>query len=187
MSIRVVVDPTFYAATLADLKLQARVTSSAEDALLNIYLAAATQIAEHECNRSICTQTLELSLDQFVDEIELPRPVVQSIQSVQFVDEAGVLQTINPADYVLDNRSEMDCWLLPAVGKAWPATRQEINSVRIRYIAGWAQADVPKAIQQWVLLQAVQLYENRVPVGDAQKTEYQFVKHMLDRYRVPSF
>jgi uncharacterized phiE125 gp8 family phage protein len=45
----------------------------------------------------------------------------------------------------------------------WPLTRSSINSVVIRYEAGYGDsaADVPQAIRHGILIEIANLYENR--------------------------
>ena len=45
--------PTTQVVTTAELKSQLRIDTSAEDTLLGTYISAATQMAEHYCNRHL--------------------------------------------------------------------------------------------------------------------------------------
>ena len=60
-----VVDPASEPITLAEAKSHLRVTSNAEDALINSLIVAARDLCEHETGgRVLMTQTWELSLDR---------------------------------------------------------------------------------------------------------------------------
>jgi len=52
--------------------------------------------------------------------------------------------------------------LVPAYGKTWPATRNEINAVEVTFTCGYGAASaVPEAIKAWVKLRIGAMYENR--------------------------
>jgi uncharacterized phiE125 gp8 family phage protein len=139
-----------------------------EGELIEGYLAAAREHAELYTELSLAPQTLELALDEFPSaEIQLPRGPVRSVESVSYVDEDGNAQTVDAANYVLDDYSG-DAWLLPADGFDWPATGRFANAVKVRYIAGFSSPTespqsypLPKSIKTGLLLLMAHLYENR--------------------------
>lgn len=104
-----------------------------------------------------------LWLDAFPDAIELQQPPIIAVQSVTYVDEAGALQTLDPADYVLDSAKHPG-WLVCAPGKSWPATQPgAVNAVTVRYTAGYGPtaASVPPSARHWVLLAIRQMFDAR--------------------------
>lgn len=182
MGIRIVTPPATEPVTLAEAKLHLRVDGTDEDALITRLISAAREQAEQELDRSVAPQTLQLMLDAFpAGAIRLPRGPVISVTSLQYVDEAGVLQTVGGANYALDD-AQIDAWLLPAYGFDWPATRDEANAVRVTYTAGWASC--PAAVQQWVLLAVGTLYASREADTDRPALPQGFARALLDRYRV---
>lgn len=119
----------------------------------------------------------------------LPLSPLLSVDSIQYTDTAGVLQTVPAADYKIDLASEPPR-VVPAYGKGWPSTRQEINAVQLTFTAGYGSgAAVPQAIRQWMLLQIGAMYENRhaeiIERGVA--VSLPFVDRLLDPYRVITF
>lgn len=182
MGLKIVAQPSVEPVTLADAKLHLRVDHDTEDDLISAMIAAAREACEHETDRAIAVQTLELAIDAFpADGIKLLRPPVASIESVVYVDAEGVEQTMPSTSYYLDSAQEPS-WLLPAVGADWPATREQANAVRVRYVAGYTEC--PKAIRAWILLRLGTLYRTRE--GDSEKpvVASPFADRMLDRYRV---
>ena len=179
MSLRISTEPTEEPVTLAEAKLHLRIDeigSSSDghpdDSLVSVMTTAARDWAEHFLRRSLVTKTYELTLDEFADEIELPMPPVQSVVSVQYVDEAGDTQTLSSALYSLDKRTEPG-YLLPAAGSFWPKTADQVNAVTIRYVAGYSgpaedpQAyPLPRSLRAGVLLLLHDLYENRGNAAD---------------------
>ena len=103
-----------------------------------MWLEAAFAYCEHYTGRSLGSQTLELALDEFpAGDIQLPQGPVTSITSVKYYDTAEVLQTMDSADYSLDDYSDPQ-WLSPAYDTEWPDTLATVNAVKVRYVAGAA-------------------------------------------------
>ena len=115
-------------------------TAAADATRIAGLVMAAHRMAEHYTGISLGTQTLEIALDAFPNVIQLPRGPVTSIVSVKYIDPYQVLQTLDPARYVLDDYSSPQ-WLVPAYASVWPGTLPMVNAVQVRYVAGAAQVD----------------------------------------------
>lgn len=182
MGLSIITHPTVEPVTLEDAKLHLRVDHDTEDDLISAMISAARESCEHETDRAIAVQTLELAIDEFpVDGIQLLRPPVASIESVVYVDAEGVDQTMPSTSYYLDIAQEPS-WLLPAVGADWPATREQANAVRVRYVAGYTEC--PQALRAWILLRLGTLYRTREADGEKPVAASPFADRLLDRYRV---
>jgi uncharacterized phiE125 gp8 family phage protein len=170
MAVRVITPPATLPLTLAEAKAHLRVDHDDEDALISTYLAAATKHAEEFTGRAFITQTLELVLDEFKPQIFIPRPPLQYVMSVLYADEpSGAEQLLTEnTDYVVDTANEPG-WVV-AVGGEWPPTRDVVNAVRIRYVAGYISGDsppvasVPEDIKAAILLMTGSLYSHRESV-----------------------
>lgn len=162
MSLRVVTAPTAQAVLLSDVEDHVRADLSAESNLVEIYIKAVTSKAESYLKRSICTQTLELAIDEFpASKMKLPAGQVQSITSITYLDADGNEQTVDPEIYRITSSD----YLLLAYDKSWPSYRSEQESITITYVAGYgATADIPAEIKAWILLNVATLYENRETV-----------------------
>lgn len=123
-------------------------------------------------------------------EIYLPYSPLISVDSIKYIDESGVQQTLSSGAYKVDSVSE-PARLLPVYGTAWPATRNEINAVEITLTAGWPTAsDVPQPIKSWILLRVGAMYESResdviLQRGSVESLPY--VDSLLSPYRVLTF
>lgn len=164
MNLRVTVQPASEPVTLAEFKAHQRIDGSDEDDLLQGYLAAARQACELEARRAFVTQTLQLTLDNWpcTAHLTLPRPPLQSVSGVIYVDNAGASHTMSAADYIVDASSEPGrIWL--AYGKSWPSeTLQPGPAITISFVAGYGSpVDVPPIYKQAILLTAGHYYENR--------------------------
>ena len=196
MALRLITGPAAEPVTLTEAKEHLRVDHSADDALISGMIAAARTYCEHFTARAFVTQTWELVLDKFpTSEIMIPLPPLQSVTSVKYDDSAGNEQTLGALSYDIDTVSQPG-WVVPSTA-GWPTSIWEgINSVRIRFVAGYdpgtdspidLAANVPQSIKAAILLYVGQLYEqredivvgtvvNRVPTGG--------IEHLLRQFRV---
>lgn len=185
-------DATVEPVTLDEAKAHLRVTDNAEDAYISALIMAARLEAENRLQRTLIETTYRVTIDDFPDEVELPMPRVLAVSEVRYVDVAGAEQVFAPASYSLDNVREPG-WLVPVFGGTWPATRDQINAVRVTYTAGYLaggsdpqkRAAVPMPIRQWILLCVGQMYELRErTVTGMVVHELKFADALLDTYRV---
>lgn len=171
MALKLITAPTSEPITRLEAKYHCRLITDVTDASVNpddayidSLIVAARMGAEQITGRSLMPQTWELALDEFEDEILLPRAPVVSITTVRYLDESGVLQTLAANQYQLDDYSTPPA-LVPAYDVVYPATRDQRNAVLIKYLAGYATAAlVPQEIKSWMLLCIGTLYENRETV-----------------------
>jgi uncharacterized phiE125 gp8 family phage protein len=149
----VIAKPVNMAVSLDDARTSARQDSAALDAEIETWVRAFTKDAEHETGRAVINQTHRVSLDRFPEAIRLPVLPVQSVV-VKFRDTDGVWQTIDPADYDLDNEDEdAIAYIVPAPGKAWPATQSRVRSVRVDALCGYGPDDTttPDEFKSYIL------------------------------------
>ncbi|MFT0532265.1 head-tail connector protein [Castellaniella hirudinis] len=185
MSLKVITPPATEPVTLTEAKLHLRVDGNDENALITSLIVAARQGAEHMTGRALMPQTLELSLDDFAPEIQLPRPPLTSVTSVSYVDGGGVMQVLDSSAYAVNDHGQAAS-LVPAFGTSWPQARDQVSSVLIRYQAGYASAsDVPQAIKSWMLIRIGTLYEHRqAVVTGVSVSSIPGIDRLLDAYRV---
>jgi uncharacterized phiE125 gp8 family phage protein len=98
--------------------------------------------------------------------IDVPRPPLQAVVSVTYVDTAGVQQTWDPALYQVHKPSgplARRGRIQPAYGVAWPVTRDQMDAVVVRFTAGYGAAGstVPQMLRRAMLLIAGDFYGNR--------------------------
>ena len=195
MSLSVTVAPAVEPLTLADAKLHLRVetAATAEDALITALIVAARNKAEAETGRALITQTLVLTLDGFPrwsQIIRLPRPLAQSITSIQYVDTAGDTQTWAADQYDTDlpsGEQGLFARITPAFGVSYPTTRRQMNTVTITWVAGYGLAvTVPEAIKAAMRLAIGHWFEHReeVVVGTSSSQLQDTVDALLGLYTV---
>jgi uncharacterized phiE125 gp8 family phage protein len=129
---------TWSPVTLADAKQHSRIDIDDDDALITAQLAAAVVRGEQVTNRQFAPATWTLKLDAFpgTDTIELPKPPLLSVSSIQYVDTDGATQTFSGSDYSIDRTSEPGRVVL-GFGNSWPSARAQPDAITITYVAGY--------------------------------------------------
>ena len=188
MTNKLITQPTTEPITLAEAKVQLRVTDNVQDALIGTIISAAREHLEHVLQRAVMPQTREVVLDAFPRDadIELRYPKVLAVESVKYLDAVtGLEVTLAAPNYSLDNERDNDsAWLLTAQGVTWPVTLAVANAVRVRYTCGYADAaSVPAAIKMWLLLAIEHLFD-RCQAGGSMTVPENFAAGIIDRYRV---
>ncbi len=173
MTLSLVTGPVGEPITTAEAKAHLRVdTLSAEDGLIDDDITAARQWAESFLGRALLAQTWDLKLDDFPASdqapIWLPLPPLQSVTSIIYTDTNGNSQTWAASNYIVDAPSgdlAEPGRIATAYQESYPTTRNIINAVTIRFVAGYgAASDVPQKIKQAMYLTIGHLYGNREAV-----------------------
>lgn len=143
-------------------KAHCRVDSgdTTEDALLGLYIGAATTAAEAYLKRTLVQTQYQLTRDVLPVQIGGPtgniafnvflnstvfpftlarafgvlKPPLISVDSIRYRDTSGTWLTLDPSLYVYVTGNPGR--IAPAYGKVWPFTLPEIGSVEITYTAG---------------------------------------------------
>ncbi len=151
---------------LRDVAEHLRITDFDQDTLITSLMQAARDYVDgrNGClGRALITQTWELALPKFpISEIRVPLPPLQSVTSVKYDDENDAEQTLAASNYQVDTRSRMGRLVL-ASGGTWPGTFDNINAVRVLFIAGYGTdaTNVPMPIRQAMLLLVGHWFEHR--------------------------
>ena len=176
MSTRLIVPPVALAVSMDEARRSARVDvdpdgTSSLDGDITREVRAYTRDVEHKTNRALINQTWEVTLDSFPDAIQLSKSPVVSVAHVKYYDDAGVQQTLDPQDYLVDDKSEPG-YIVPAPGRAWPATAGRINAVEVQYICGYGptEASVPDEAKSYILARVQQYFS---PVANAKVDNFE--------------
>lgn len=188
--IRVTTPPAVEPVSLDEVKLHCRIDHADEDTLLSVLIGAARQFCETFTGHSFITQTVEYYLEKWPSgrSIHLPRPPVQTISEVKYVDKDGVdVVLVEGDDYLVDTDSQLARVVLP-VNKSWPmASMYEVNPIVITYISGYGvAADVPAYIKAAIKLLVAVYYENReniLPAGHVGKALPMGIDSLLWQHR----
>jgi hypothetical protein len=146
---------------LAYAKLHLKSISGAEDTLVESWITAACQYFEEQTGRWLTTRTGEYHLDAFpcgAQRIEIPRPPLQSIVSVEYKTDASTLVPYTDGGspdlplYEVKTHSgpfARPGYIFPKAGAVWPTTYREPGAVRIQFIAGYGDGpeEVPDLVK----------------------------------------
>lgn len=138
MALALVTPPAAEPISLVEAKAHLRVTGSDEDGLISAYITAARDYAEAYTRRAIVVGEWDWKLDGFYAPMEPPRSPLKSVTHIKYLDSNGTEQTLATSVYRVDAvsspaRIDLD------YGQEWPATRDTINAVTVRFRAGFAQ------------------------------------------------
>lgn len=164
--VKLITAPASEPLTLVEAKLHLRVDVADDDTLIAALITAARQYCEGVLWRALMPQTWELYLDEWpCEEIELPKPPLQSVTSVKYTNSIGATTTMDAGDYTVDTASEPGRVVLN-YGELWPTvTLATANPIAIRYVCGYADAaHVPETVKAAMKLLIGHLYENREAV-----------------------
>ena len=184
--------------TLQQAKAQCRVVTDDENEAISDLIRAARSLCESEpsldsggTGRACLTQTWDLILHRFpnwgrgeawsvgdgvlvsggVAPVRIPKPPLQSVTSVTYVDPDGVVQVWNPSLYTVETPSGDEAEpgsIAPVNGEGYPPTRTQPGAVTIRFVAGYGStaAAVPAALTHGMKLLIGHWWVNRPAVGE---------------------
>lgn len=189
------------------------------DSKLSSMIAAAREEVEALTNRALVRQTVKLTLPRFprlwfgyyggfgyiMDHatwpsrnddkrhriIELPRPPLISVSSVQYYDTNNALQTVDTADYMVI-RGGMPAVLQP-INNAWPDTYVRDDAVQITFLCGYEGSGSPANLTDGIpkgIIQAIKMTveKNFNPMSaDQQKQLESAINASLAKYKVHKF
>lgn len=178
------VEPAEAAVSLADVKSYLYVTDSDTDDLITQQISAAVQWVEDNGNIALITQTLRASFYEIGADrtFILPSPPLQSVTTLEYLDENATWQTLASGKYDLEadrkpGRAKIRSGEVPTVhatiSPKW----------RITYVAGYAADAATFKTKQPALHSLIQKLVRDInegcglPEGKAAKT-------ILDLYRV---
>jgi uncharacterized phiE125 gp8 family phage protein len=132
-----------------------RIDDHADDAMLKSMISAARQSVETKTRQQLLHARWMVVLDSFPAfgcasvapygkavsipsfAIRLPHSPLVKVESIQYLDMAGIWQTIPSSDYVV-NYGMAPAIITPTFGKVWPIPLPQVGSVKVTYTAGYA-------------------------------------------------
>lgn len=187
MSLIKTTDATVEPVTLQQAKLHLRViadladvSAHPEDTLIAALITTARSTCEARIGRSLLQTTWTLQADAFpCDVFRLERGPIMSVDSIQYVDTDGALQTLPPSAYRLSGHR------VQTVDR-WPNTQRQIGAVTVVYKAGYGTTptQVPAPLVSWIKLALGDLYDNRARSSERPALPQQFADGLLEPYMV---
>lgn len=188
--------------TLAYAKLHIRALGTTDDALTASRILAAGSFFEEYTGRQLLTATREAWLEAFPfvgssggnARIELPKPPLQSVVSVKYIDANGVLQTFRGGSPLADlftiskpvGPYARRGWVEPLYGGVWPTARAQTGAVRIQYTCGYGDTAVamPDLVKAALCYLVAVFDQFPVPVQPDKLADIPFgLRTMLDPFK----
>lgn len=175
--------------TLEELKTFCRIDGSTFDTMLTGYITACRQAVERLTGRNLINRAVTLYFDEFpagFAPLYLPRPPVQSVTSITYIDPDGTSTVMPGTDYRADLAS-VTARIAPALDAEWPATAAVINAVSVVYVSGYGTtaASVPAALRECIKSLAADLFEHPEANAEMTLTENRTYKFLLNAYTNP--
>jgi uncharacterized phiE125 gp8 family phage protein len=160
-TLKIVTAPTVEPVTRAEVKLDLRITSLADDSYIDDLIIAARQNVEKFLNRALITQTWNMVSDSSPRRFALPYPPLQSVTSITSYDEQDNGTVNSSSIYIVSTRTEPGYVILKN-GASWVDHRFDL-SFAVRFKAGYGDnaVNVPGSIKRGIRTLAVKLYERR--------------------------
>jgi uncharacterized phiE125 gp8 family phage protein len=173
-SLSPVTAPAVEPITLEEAKAWIKVVHSDEDEIISNLINVARMECERETGFALITQTWDMQLDYWPDGswLEMPKPLLQEVTSVEYLNADGDLVVFPSTSYRVDTASVPGRLILVS-SEGWPASLGEPSSIKIQFVAGYgdAPADVPIDKRHGMLVRVGDLYDHREtlvsgPVGE---------------------
>jgi uncharacterized phiE125 gp8 family phage protein len=161
----VVTEPVCPPLTVEFAKRHIKALTLDDDRLIESWIRAAADYFEAQTGRQLITATRVLTLPAFPTanhlrgacygvgasvKIELPRPPLQSVVSVEYIDGNGDLQAFtdggSPETLLYQVHAPSGTYarrgsVEPLAGTSWPPARYETGSVRLTYTCGYGDTE----------------------------------------------
>lgn len=162
-------------ATEAKAHLRETATNASVASVIANQITTAREVGEEYTGRAFMRQTWDMKLDEFPygecgdEAIIVPKPPLQSVTSITYVNATGGSSTLTATAYRVDTTTEPGR-ITPAFGSYWPTVREVTGAVTVRFVCGYATSTsatagkpsaVPRRLKQAMLLHVGDQYENR--------------------------
>jgi len=145
--------------TAAEVKAQAIIEHTDDDALIARLIEVARSYVEAYCGTRLAKRTLTITCDGFSDFGRVPEAPVQSIATIKYVDLAGNEQTLADTVYELSQCADgLESAIVLKSGQRWPAIMLR-SRITITALVGYDT--VPAAIKHAMLMWIAKAYDKR--------------------------
>lgn len=157
------------------------------DSEIAALIPGARQMIENLSGRALISQTWDRWYDTaFPADMELPMAPLQSVTSITYLDADGDSQVLATGVYTVDADSEPGRVYL-AYGQSWPSVLGIQKAVKVRYVAGYgdADSDVPESLRHAVAMMTAELFNNREDSAPVTLSRVPWgVKQLIGSYKV---
>jgi uncharacterized phiE125 gp8 family phage protein len=167
--------------TLAQAKAQLKIEESfdVDNDLINDCIATAQAECENYAGISFARRLFVMEASNFDTIIFQQNYVNDTIQKIEYYDEANELQTLPEANYKFKNSINAGCFEI--IFSNTPKVYDRVDAVIVTVNQGWAVAAVPTPVKQAIKLYVSDYYERREDRGGI--TENTRAHSLLRPYR----
>jgi len=180
MEIVVVTPPVREPLVLSEVKTFLRVDHDFEDGYIAALIAAAREYCEAYQRRAFINRELLVRIEKPQGVIKLPYPPLQTVLSVKYWDEHGLVHQLEESEYTQD--------VVSVPGRVIPTGNWlcSAKTIEVRYLAGYGEEPsfIPNSVKVAMLLLIGYWFENREAVTNVNGTTEFAVKALLDMERV---
>ena len=128
--------PSGLLVSVDDVKAQAVIDTSDDDALLDAYIRAATRLTEDRTGRILLPTELEWRGETWREPLCIPAFPIRSVTQVVYLDEDQAEQTLAAADwYQVETGDGLEIRFTDSF--ASPSLSDRPQAVRVRFVAGY--------------------------------------------------
>jgi uncharacterized phiE125 gp8 family phage protein len=175
--------------SLQEAKEHCRIDLADEDARISSYIIAERQHVERATGRQLITAAWVLKLDGWPCWIDVPKPPLRSVTTVQYVDTAGVTQTLAADQYRVVGATGGTVTTLvrgritPAYGVTWPTVQCVEENVIVTFSAGFGASgdSVPTDLLSGILMRVQCAYLRRGMTDDERRTYRGYIEPYKSR------
>lgn len=149
--------------SLSEAKAQLKIEDSftLDDDLITAIIEEARDYVEDDTTRKLLANEIEERFDSF-ENIKLSFLPVQSVASVQYLDENGNYQTLSDAIYDVFNGADKPTEICLAYDQSLPSYRPNKHAFKVTYTVGYdSVAAIPGRLIRAIKLLVAEWYENR--------------------------
>ena len=139
-----------------------RVDSADENAYIGALITAARQFVESSTLRALLTQTWEMTLDEAREEVRIPRPPLQEVTKIEWINEAGVKSVVSSSTYDVELAQGAPGRVRLRTGCVWPIHRGFASFI-VTFKAGYGDdaAAVPAGLVEAIRQVLAHFYSGR--------------------------
>lgn len=157
-----------------------KLNTNDDDAIIDTLMNSVIEATENYLQRKLVTQTVQVLYADFDLRVELPYGPHQAINSVQFVSDNNMIDTLTvDEDYVVKGLQDKTIWL-----SQLPYYQQ----LRVEFVAGYGDdfKAVPTPIHDAMLREVLNRYNNREDIITGTIVQIMpITKQLLNAYKDP--
>ncbi len=167
-------------------EVQEHLRVSGQDEEISRLIKSARGIVERYLNRALITQEWDAYYDHWCNELRLPYPPLQTVDSVKYRDGEGAEQTLSASNYWVTNNEPAT--IVRSYNTTWPQLQLgRPQAIKISVTVGYGDdpTNVPEEIRHAIKLVITDLYENRgtVVLGVVNKIP-NYIIDLIHSYRI---